>query len=140
MRGERWTERELARLVGLREKHCMTWSAIAELFPGRTIGACTIAYHMIGVRRSRDAARAAALALAPAPLKIRTAIAHRVLAPAPARAMPPASPHVVATSRLVADAELRDRIAGRGLTAGFFGDPAPGRSALDRKRAGEAAR
>ena len=40
------------------------------------------------------------------------------------------------TGRLKLDAELRDRIGIQGLTAGWFGDPPPGRSAPDEKRAG----
>lgn len=38
------------------------------------------------------------------------------------------------THILVADAELRARIEVCGLTGGLFGDPIPGRSALDEKR------
>lgn len=34
-----------------------------------------------------------------------------------------------------ADADLRGRIARQGLTAGFLGDPPPGRSALDQREA-----
>jgi hypothetical protein len=41
------------------------------------------------------------------------------------------------TANLVMDAELRSRIEVQGVTAGLLGDPMPGRSALDRKRAGE---
>jgi hypothetical protein len=55
---------------------------------------------------------------------------------APRSPGPPPSPSVVATSRLVLDAELRNRIAERGITGGLLGDPPPGRSALDEKRAG----
>jgi hypothetical protein len=48
--------------------------------------------------------------------------------------------HIALTpkSKLVFDQELRDRIRERGLTGGFFGDPMPGRSALDKMRAGVA--
>lgn len=35
-----------------------------------------------------------------------------------------------------ADNDMRARIARQGLTAGFLGDPPPGRSALDQKEAG----
>lgn len=40
------------------------------------------------------------------------------------------------TAGLMAHAMIRDRIATQGITAGLLGDPAPGRSALDRKLAG----
>jgi hypothetical protein len=42
------------------------------------------------------------------------------------------------TFRYVMDAELRARIELVGITAGLLGDPLPGRSALDAKRAGAA--
>lgn len=146
MKGERWSDDHKQQLVLLREVRRLTWPVITAMFPGRTLGAVTVAYHNIGVdRRRRELERVAAdraaqaRAVAPAkpvgPQKIKPAIAHRLVETAPARAVPPASASVVPTSRLVADAELRDRIAERGLTAGFFGDPAPGRSALDEKRA-----
>lgn len=46
------------------------------------------------------------------------------------------APQSTSTFRFVMDAELRARIEGRGVTAGLLGDPTPGRSALDRMRAG----
>lgn len=56
--------------------------------------------------------------------------------PAGTRSRPDYAGHIALTprSKLIFDQELRDRIRERGLTAGFFGDPMPGRSALDRKR------
>jgi hypothetical protein len=38
------------------------------------------------------------------------------------------------TARFKVEAEIRNRISVQGLTAGIFGDPMPGRSALDQKR------
>jgi hypothetical protein len=48
----------------------------------------------------------------------------------------PPSARSTSTARLLMDAELRARIAVLGVTAGLLGDPMPGRSALDRIRAG----
>lgn len=47
----------------------------------------------------------------------------------------PSSPRITSTSKLVMDAELRSRISEQGITAGLLGDPRPGRSALDAKKA-----
>jgi hypothetical protein len=40
------------------------------------------------------------------------------------------------TAKFLMDAELRARIGEQGVTAGLLGDPLPGRSALDKRRAG----
>lgn len=58
------------------------------------------------------------------PLRIAQSRSNRIIVPI--------TPH----SRLVFDQEIRERIAERGLTGGMFGDPAPGRSMLDKKLAG----
>lgn len=42
----------------------------------------------------------------------------------------------VSTARLKADAEMRARIEILGVTGGLLGDPLPGRSVLDKRRAG----
>ena len=55
---------------------------------------------------------------------------------APAPVPDPPSARAVSNALLVADAELRARIAVLGATGGLLGDPMPGRSALDRMRAG----
>lgn len=140
MNGRGWSERELARLVALRARGAK-WADISAALRGRSTSACTLAFYNIGAKRRREEARAKARAEAPrAPLKVRCIMPAVKPDQAPSRALPAPSAGVVATSRLVADAELRDRIAERGLTAGIFGDPAPGRSALDLKRASEARR
>lgn len=66
-----------------------------------------------------------------------TPIAIRPLAPTLRKTVADA-PYVRATStaKFLMDAELRARIEHVGVTAGLFGDPLPGRSALDRQRAG----
>jgi hypothetical protein len=43
--------------------------------------------------------------------------------------------HRISTTKFSLDADMRGRIQMQGVTAGLLGDPAPGRSALDRKRA-----
>lgn len=45
-------------------------------------------------------------------------------------------PRPKAMATLIAQAEIRSRISVLGITGGILGDPLPGRSALDRKRAG----
>lgn len=73
----------------------------------------------------------------PSRLPSSAPIASRPLAPILPKAVAEA-PYLRATStaKFVMDAELRARIEVQGVTAGLLGDPLPGRSALDRKRAG----
>lgn len=81
-----------------------------------------------GCRRPQPAAR----------LPFDAPIAKRPLAPLLPTHLDDA-PYVrtTSTAKLVMDAELRSRIEVQGITGGLLGDPMPGRSALDRKRAGE---
>lgn len=67
----------------------------------------------------------------------------RPAAPAEAVVIAQAAPGPLGSRRastavLMADAELRARIALQGLTAGLLGDPLPGRSALDQRKARDA--
>jgi hypothetical protein len=64
-------------------------------------------------------------------------VAQRKLSPVKKAAIISDPPHTRATStaKLLMDAELRGRIEVLGVTAGLFGDPLPGRSALDRRNA-----
>jgi len=64
-------------------------------------------------------------------------------APKPATPMPIGIDHRIGTTNtngLRFAAEMRLRIGTQGITAGLLGDPPVGRSALDKKRAMEAAR
>jgi hypothetical protein len=134
-KGSPWPQRDLDCLARLREGKKAKWAEIAAIFPGRTIGACQLAYHGIKSRRLRDQQRALAQGLV-----ANVSTASRLLAvppiAAPTRVMPPPSPSTMRTSMLRADAELRARIELLGATGGLLGDPMPGRSALDQKRAG----
>jgi hypothetical protein len=138
MRGAPWTKQQLAQLRMLREVQKLPYPQIAACFPGRNANGCSQAYlKMI----SREAGREIKRAVRAQEIGTRrplTGIAElaRLTANAPPPA-PAASRIATPISRLVADAELRDRIAERGLTAGILGDPPPGRSALDLKRAGK---
>lgn len=92
----------------------------------------------------RTARRKAGLAVQTGPGERRSFTRYVPPAPAPAPSLPseptaPPSCRTRHTSTLIADAELRARIEILGPTGGLFGDPLPGRSALDQKR-GEASR
>lgn len=92
----------------------------------------------------RTARRKAGLAVQTGPGDRKSFTRYVPPAPAPAPSLPPepAAPpsgRTRHTSTLIADAELRARIEILGPTGGLFGDPLPGRSALDQKR-GEASR
>lgn len=74
----------------------------------------------------------------PWPLPALAPIAKRPLAPLlPTHLNDAPYVRTTSTAKLVMDAELRSRIEVQGVTAGLLGDPMPGRSALDRKLAGE---
>jgi hypothetical protein len=108
-----WSDRETARLFQLRGKR-LKWPEIATALPGRSANACQGRYYWL---KTRD--RAPAPAIAPAMGQ--------------AKAIEP-SGAVMSLATLLADAELRSRIAIQGVSAGLLGDPMPGRSALDQKR------
>jgi hypothetical protein len=124
-----WSKAELDRVVALREDVRLQWKVIARQLPGRTVLQCTSAYHNLKVklRRAEERSRRDGLA----------AIAAIAVKPAPRAAGPAIVPRrAYSTAILVAAAELRSRIEARGITAGFFGDPPAGCSALDKQRAG----
>lgn len=138
MRGLPWTERDLWNLKAWREAG-MTFAQISARLPGRTAVACIVAFYSMRSKLERAAIRAGVKAddrQKPGPKPKPAAV--RAYAPLPqlAAAEPP-SPTRASYSTLLADAELRARIEIRGITGGLLGDPAPGRSALDRKLAGE---
>lgn len=134
MRGQPWTMFELARLVMLKDQRRLTYAKVSLELPGRTPGACMLAYYKI----QKDRQCTEAKHLVKAMPKWNPPKPFRIIAPAPAspREMPPPSGAVVSTHTLRVDAELRARIDALGVTGGMLGDPLPGRSALDRKRAG----
>lgn len=125
MRGGRhapWTEAERQMLRDQRANG----ASFAQLsVPGRTQKACVQEYYRSLRPESRPTSAPGRRALADVP----------GLAAAPAVAAELARP--VHRPRYVhdADLDLRARIAAQGLTAGWFGDPRPGRSALDQREA-----
>ncbi len=139
MKGIVWTDQDLSRLAAL-YKTDLQWREIAASFPGRTPAACILAFYNIGARARRAAIRAGVKPFAgKKPRKRRKCggADHLVYPPTPRLAAPlPRNSAVLSFSALQAAAELRDRIEVLGVTGGLLGDPAPGRSALDQRRAG----
>lgn len=123
---QRWSGPEIAKLLARRERGD-NWDDIARELR-RTKGACQMQFQKnkpdgtVKKRRAVPSARQAPLA--------------PILAVIQASPGQP-SARRVSTAVLLADAELRARIALQGLTAGLLGDPLPGRSALDERKARE---
>lgn len=147
-----WSEAECEKLLRLRDKERWDWPEIEEAMPGRTLSACKVQYY--GILKSRNAAKR--IMRSPRslqPLKPSPAVSLGRVPAAPVSSPPIAEPVVpvrralpaepargsaaVSTGLLIADAEMRSRIAVLGITGGLLGDPAPGRSALDKPRAKE---
>jgi hypothetical protein len=139
MKGTFWTNQDLSRLTALKTAD-MPWREIAAVFPGRTQAACIIAFYNIRARARRAEIRDGLKPFAgKKPRKRRKvgAAVHLVYAPTPRLAVPePRTTQVTSFFALQTAAEIRDRIGVLGITGGLLGDPAPGRSALDQKRAG----
>lgn len=137
-RGPRWTEAELEKMFRMRARGCAFDEISAEIGT-RTTSACMSTYYVeIGRRR-------ALAGIAPNRRPRHTPPPPPpVTSPAPSPAPPPSPPIEIrgdrssaSTVMLSVDAELRARIAERGITGGLLGDPMPGRSALDKKLRGE---
>jgi hypothetical protein len=111
-----WTTFEDRLLLLLRRDEKKSWAFIEQAFPRRTGAALINHFYKLLARPPK-----------PAPLPVAV---HQAAATKP-------SGRQVSTHVLIADAELRSRIALQGLTAGLFGDPLPGRSALDQRNAGD---
>ena len=139
-RGRAWTKSEIDRLIEMRECRRMTWAAIARKLERTGTGqngidACRVAYGYHKGKRTREAAMIAA-GMTPASRK-------RIRLPADDAPvdLPPSQAARLskrdARPRYFHDAgiDIRARIAEQGLTAGMFGDPKPGRSALDQREA-----
>jgi hypothetical protein len=117
---KRWTRDEDALLLQLKDEGLLRIEIVKRL-DGRTIQGIDERYKTLRLRRGE---------------KMRANGRPRKSLPsAIAQAAPDVGPHrAVSSSILAADQDLRSRISERGLTGGMFGDPAPGRSALDLKR------
>lgn len=122
-----WTDERMRRVVELREKHEMTWDAIGARFGVAGSLACT-RYHSYK-SSLRIAEKRKEMGLGdPAP---QPRVRKRKPQPLPliVIARPEKRPRYFSD----ADNDIRARIAEQGLTAGWFGDPKPGRSALDQR-------
>jgi hypothetical protein len=100
---------------------------------GHPILSCRTKASELRAQRRRDAGQPQ-----PKPAKVRKVAAPKQMPPALVfmQAQPGPDPQrAIPTSKLILDAELRARISEQGITAALLGDPRPGRSALDRKRA-----
>lgn len=135
IRRSHWTEADQARLLKLRDVDKLDWSAIVAAMPGRTLAGCKIQYY--GRLRDRSQAkRYNPTRQLPAPLP-PAPVVEPAVTPAPVIGR---QARGAALECLRDAAELRLRIAERGVTGGLLGDPPPGRSALDeRARAAAAA-
>jgi len=113
----------------MRDVQKLPWSQIS--LPGRNSKSCQNEYNRNGFARLRDQTPSAVPHASELPRCGRPPVA-----PSPVidRKIPPAC-RTDYLDALRERAELQLRIAERGLTAGFFGDPPPGRSALDERRA-----
>lgn len=145
----RWTAEVLARMAQLRAEN-VAWKEIAREIGHPTRSCMTIMSkekrrHLREARNvERHKLRAAAdlaseidhrsIFLPKVKQQMRYAAAHPIAKPADLTDYARSS---FSTALLVADAELRARIEILGVTGGLFGDPLPGRSALDEKRAAE---
>lgn len=117
------------RKAGIRPR----WREIAAA-TGHHENSCTVKYHAVRGRAADLEVRR----------KIDEAAARPKIKPPPVHSVPirprvenPEFGRSTSIYRLCVEAELRDRIAIQGVTAGLLGDPLPGRSALDRRPAAD---
>lgn len=123
----KWTQPQCDLLESLVEAK-VGFNIISERV-GHPILSCRSKASELRAKRREAEAEKFRKALKPAPaMPRRPIVAQAAPSVAPARA--------TSTARLVMDAELRARIEVMGVTGGLFGDPLPGRSALDQMRAG----
>jgi hypothetical protein len=134
-----WLTPEIDKIEDMRDRG-LSWSTISAEFPKRTQAQVCSAYHNRKRKRERDTNRERQRTIE------RAGKVQQLAAPAPARAPAPPLPIMVDRRMPWLEpmrdwAELCQRIAERGLTGGYLGDPPPGRSALDeRTRAAAAGR
>lgn len=113
----KWSRADIDRLFHMKDVLKLKWRPIGEAFGVSAAMACTRYqyYKNGGDSAGPPAVRPAKLDSPPKPARAAEII-HR-----------PRYFHE-------ADADIAARIRRQGLTAGFLGDPPPGRSALDRRR------
>jgi hypothetical protein len=144
----RWTPHDDKTLLRLRDGERLGFPEIAAAMPGRSASACEMRYYgkLNGVRDKRRRPSGPKPTVPPVSWRKRGA-AVAIVAPAPVvEVVAPPAPAAIAPrirtpllDGLRERAELHLRIAERGLTAAFFGDPPPGRSALDERTRAAAA-
>lgn len=145
----RWSAAEDAALLRLRDVQRRDWPAIAAILPGRTASSCEQRYYgkLKGARDRTPRRRGPEPSVPAVSWRKRGARLAGVAAAAAPAAVAPVPPvtvtrrgRVISTEMLREDAFLRSRIEACGdLTRGFFGDPPPGRSALDERASAAAA-
>lgn len=117
----RWTDEMIERLFHMRDELKMKFDDIGAVFGMRGSGCCS-KYNKVASWRRVEFLRNRSLAL-------RTDMVES--------GWTPCDPPVPGAPRPRyfhdADADIRARIARQGITAGVFGDPPPGRSALDQR-------
>lgn len=140
IRREKWTASQIETLLVMvttakREGKRPGWNA-ASAATGHHESSCRLKYNAICAREGdlklrEEIDRKIAAREAQSALKVS---AEQV--PIKARVGNPDFSRGGSTMKFLVDAEIRNRIAEQGVTAGLLGDPMPGRSALDKHRAG----
>ena len=139
-----WTSAEYDALLRLRDAEGLCWADVGAGLPGRTDAAIKLRYYSRlrdrnavpkQTRRSGRPRRRLVEQLAPSLSLGRVEVPTPAPLPSPIALPASLRPRRMSTAILIADADLRARIAVQGLTAGLLGDPMPGRSALDQRKA-----
>lgn len=132
----RWTRDAIARLTEMRDARIPFAEVAREV--GHPESSCRQMMTSIYNDRRREAAKETRRAL-------KEAANPPAVPPTPSSVPLPQQPSArdladfarssATTAKLIAHAEMRDRIGTMGITGGLFGDPLPGRSALDKRNA-----
>lgn len=132
-RANSWTSFQKDLLVRLRALK-KDWPEIAERC-SHPVSSCqsTLSTHRAAMRKA-----GLTVQKGPGDRKPFTRYVPPAPAPLPPEPVAPPSGRTRHTSTMVSDAELRARIEILGPTGGLLGDPLPGRSALDQRKAGGA--
>lgn len=134
-RGTNWPEARIAELLRLRDVEKLRFHEIGKRL-GTTAASAGTRYNYHSAKRRIVEATARVRAESADGASMPPVVVPRAPAPPPASVVAAqASPEVVQRRRYFHDADndMRARIARMGLTGGLFGDPPPGRSALDQR-------
>lgn len=139
-----WTTHQIERIFDMRDNQRMKWIDIARAFnmcgPGRDGPAAVSAVYIYWKKKYAIEAEMRAQGREP-PKRLRPRQRQAVnlpgIAASPSIAAQLAAP--IHRPRYFSDSDrfIMDRIDRQGLTAGFCGDPLPGRSALDQREGGK---